>query len=240
MGAMALGEITAWTESPIPVTMIKEGDFWRVTTVDPRPAGAEPDALFEPSKKLWLSTSHVWADEMLNPVDNLGPLFWDTETTGTGKSAEIISIGVVNIFGETCFESLIRPERTIRLLATEVHGITQEMLAAAPTFSMVYFELCNLLWGRTWVIYNAPFDTRLLDQTCLRYGFGPILSAGVHCAMEHFARYNGEWDMKYQHFTSKPLEFAAERFGIQNEKAHSALSDALTTWKVVRALAEAK
>jgi DNA polymerase-3 subunit epsilon len=96
----------------------------------------------------------------------------DLETTGFSphRGDRVIEIGAVAVAaGEIVaeFQSLIRVPRAIPWQASQVHGITDAMLAGQPLPEKVYPELYEFIGGSTLVAHNARFDL-----TFLRYELG--------------------------------------------------------------------
>lgn len=94
---------------------------------------------------------------------------FDLETTGLSPWAgdEIVEIGAMKIFGddldvENAFHSLVRPRRPISPEASKVNGITNEMVADAPTFSEVFPRFLEFVGGAHLVAQNAKFDMSFL------------------------------------------------------------------------------
>lgn len=115
----------------------------------------------------------------------------DTETTGLDTGAEIIEVAVIDASGKVLFDSFVRPKNPIPEEVTEIHGITNQMVQDAPTWSVVWRELEPFLKERLILIYNAPFDIRLINQTCALWGMEePQLHA--ECVMEAFRLLQGE------------------------------------------------
>lgn len=54
--------------------------------------------------------------------------------------------------------------------ARQVHGITDEEVAAAPTWPEVYAQLVPLTVGRELVAWNARFDRRALERSSALHG----------------------------------------------------------------------
>ena len=52
----------------------------------------------------------------------------------------------------------------------EIHGITDEMVEDAPTFQEVYPKIVQAIAGKDVVIYNADYDSYLLDNLIIRNG----------------------------------------------------------------------
>src|SRR5436853_3595937 len=99
----------------------------------------------------------------------------DSETTGLNKEKddEIIELAIVDASGAVLFASLIQTQDSKRRdLATDIHGITQEMLAQAPTFPEVWPQIEALLQQYPNIlVYNAAYDHDLLNTTARRYGY---------------------------------------------------------------------
>jgi DNA polymerase III epsilon subunit family exonuclease len=94
---------------------------------------------------------------------------FDFETTGLSPWAgdEIIEIGAMKIFGnqldeQNIFHSLINPKRVIPEEATKVNGITNDMVASAPTLDVVLPKFLDFI-GTAWLVaQNAKFDMGFL------------------------------------------------------------------------------
>ncbi|HET7035253.1 MAG TPA: 3'-5' exonuclease [Thermomicrobiaceae bacterium] len=159
--------------------------------------------------------------------------FLDTETTGLRHHDEIVDIALVDAAGQTLLNTLVRPSRPIPPEVVAIHGITDAHVASSPPWPEVYPELRRLLRAfPCLVIYNAPFDLRLLDQTCRRFDLSP-LSATIeaHCAMRRYAQYAGpgkRWR----------LQDALAALGARASPAHRALADANACRQVVSAMAD--
>lgn len=94
----------------------------------------------------------------------------DTETTGleVEKGHRIIEIGCVELVNRrrtgNNFHRYLNPGRQIDEAATEVHGLTTEMLADKPSFADIAEELLEFIGGAELVIHNAEFDAGFLDH----------------------------------------------------------------------------
>jgi len=161
----------------------------------------------------------------------------DTETTGLGIEAEICDVGVVSINGTILLDTLVKPRNPIPPGATAVHGITDEMVADAPPFSVVYDMLTDVL-GDSVIVYNLDYDFKIINQCARAEGLPEFdLTGGWGCAMLAFSEYDGTIG-KYGSLKWHKLDFAAETFGIP-PGGHRALADAETTRRVILAMAEA-
>nr|WP_254877159.1 3'-5' exonuclease [Salmonella enterica] len=72
---------------------------------------------------------------------------------------------MVNARGERIFETLLKPTVGIDPAAAAVHGISDDDLVSAPSWSDIAQQLQHHIGQRPLVIFNADFDTRILKQT---------------------------------------------------------------------------
>ncbi len=109
-------------------------------------------------------------------------IFGDTETTGLGRDSKAVEIAWVetdddfNVVAK--HHSLLNPMMPIQPDATEVHGITNEMVADKPTIDQYMDFLGHPLQGDDVVLaaHNARFD---------RAYFGPWMGeVGVLCTLK--------------------------------------------------------
>jgi len=171
-------------------------------------------------------------------------LILDTETTGLGDDAEVVELALIDCAGAVLLDTLVRPSGPVPAEAAAIHGITDAMLAEAPTWSAIHARFCDLVEGRQVVIYSREFDTRVISQTARRYGlpapqgFDLVLDHGpIHCAMQAYARFRGEWNAEKGQYRWQKLSAAAQQQGVTVTNAHRALGDCLMTLGVVRAMA---
>jgi Exonuclease len=146
----------------------------------------------------------------------------DTETTGLGD-AWMVEVAVVDVTGRVLIDTLVNPQVPIPADATAIHGITDEMIAAAPTFSEILPDLTRVLHGRRTGIYNEEFDCGILRGELDRHfraaepGAAPELwlthpsatgwmaNLRTDCAMERYAQWYGEWHDYWENYTWQPL-----------------------------------
>lgn len=168
----------------------------------------------------------------------------DTETTGLDDHAEIVEISVIDQAGAVVLDTLVKPVNPIPADATAIHGITNEMVRNAPTWDQVHAQVIQLFTERPVVIYNAEYDTRLIEQSAARYNLldddlVECLNSNFNCAMMEYAYFWGECrsdgEPKWQRLTN-----AAAQQGVEIEgEAHRALCDCKTTLGVIKAMAAA-
>lgn len=182
------------------------------------------------------------SDQHPNPADRRSAIDWarrvlnssgkyvilDTETTGLGKTDEIIQLAVIDLNGNTLFDENLRPTKRKRMSAkaVEIHGLTMASLKDCPTFAELTRPLKKAIGRRRIITYNAEFDKRLYKQTWeLAGGFLP--RAEWECAMLQYAKYVGQWNHYHQDYKWQKLKGGD----------HSALGDCLATLNLVSAMA---
>lgn len=162
-------------------------------------------------------------------------LYLDTETTGLDGGAEVVDLAVVAADGRVLLETLVRPSGRIPAGASAIHGIFDHHVTAAPTWPAVHGRLHALLAGRTVVVYNAPFDRRIVEQCCHRHRLDAP-PATWECAMRRYAAFHGEPGPRGG-YRSHKLERAVAAFGAA-PGGHRAAADALACRAVVHGMAE--
>jgi DNA polymerase-3 subunit epsilon len=90
----------------------------------------------------------------------------DIETTGSHYGADCITeIGIVVTDGVKeigRYETLVNPQARIPRFITHLTGITEAMVADAPTFDLVADEIMSFLEGRIFVAHNVNFDYKIV------------------------------------------------------------------------------
>lgn len=156
----------------------------------------------------------------------------DTETTGVHVEVDrIVQIGVVKINpngSRRKWQSLVNPEIPIPPEATEVHGITDDMVAKAPTFQQLCdrerihlgFRGCDVLG------YNASFDLDFLRSEFNRLDFeDPFKSSRIIDPLSI-----------YRFFSPRDLTAAVKEYlGEEMVGAHDAMTDIEYTIRVFEA-----
>lgn len=158
------------------------------------------------------------------------PVFLDTETTGLGPTDEVIEVCVLDADGKALVDTLVKPLGRVHPEAARHHGITEAMLAGAPSWPEVWpLVKASLGKGRI-VIYNVEFDVRLMRQSHRLHGMRWDVADGrFDCIMHLYAQYYGEWDRRRAAYRWHKLEAAARRSGILLRNTHRAGDDALLT-----------
>ena len=96
----------------------------------------------------------------------------DTETTGLDYTKErIIEFAAVRLENgkvKDTYQTLINPEQHIRKSSIAIHGITEDMVADAPTEKDVMGEIFEFIGDAPIVAHNAIFDYSFLNEASKR------------------------------------------------------------------------
>ena len=159
----------------------------------------------------------------------------DTETTGGSaghghRLTEVAAVRVRDGLVVERFASLVNPERPIPREITRLTGITDAMVARAPTFDRVAPDLLAFLSTSVIVAHNAPFDRAFLDAE-LRRAYGRRLASPFVCTVQLARRV-------VPGLKSYRLDALAGHFGVSIQNRHRALGDAEATGEVFCRLLE--
>jgi DNA polymerase III epsilon subunit family exonuclease len=174
----------------------------------------------------------IGAAERDHRLDELAFVVFDTETTGLRPEAgdQVISLAGVRVkAGEVRryekFDALVHPGRPVPPESVSFHGITDGVLAGAPSLDVVLPAFLRFAGDAVLVGHEASFDLRFLAPQARRLGLPSLtarpildtrlLSRSLHGPAEEHS-----------------LEAVARRLGVAVVGRHSALGDALTTAEV--------
>jgi len=157
----------------------------------------------------------------------------DVETTGMRASGDdrVTDIAVVLVQGdrvELVFDSLINPGCAISPQITALTGITDAMVADAPTFDMAADAILAALAGRVFVAHNVRFDWSFVNAE-LRRNRGLSLDGPRLCTVRMSRRL-------VHGLTSHALDHVTAHFNLDNGARHRASGDALVTAEILRRL----
>lgn len=169
-----------------------------------------------------------WARQMLAS----DALILDTETTGLRSHDQIVQLALIDMAGNVLLDCLIKPTIPISRDASAIHGITDAMVAEAPSFADIWPTLCDIIRDKTVIIYNADYDTRLLAQSSRAHDLPrtPITHATFKCAMLPYSAWVGDWSQWHGNYKFQKLPGGD----------HSALGDCKATLAVIKRMAEDK
>lgn len=188
-------------------------------------------------------------------IDGLFPLvIIDTETTGLSpRSCEIVELSAIKVLpgfrAESCFTTLIKPKKAIPAKATEVHGITKEMVADAPAMREVVDAFNDYIAGCNVVGHNVTFDLGFLYAAgvelspkvkyydTLDLAKKTLVSSGKQQYNHHTGQYEDPEDYDVEDYRLTTL---CDHYGIYRDDAHRSLSDCLATLKILEHIIDDK
>jgi DNA polymerase-3 subunit epsilon len=162
---------------------------------------------------------------------SLVPIYYDTETTGLSpEKNRLVEIAFFNAVTERSFVSLINPKVPIPPEASAISGITDQMVADAPTFGELIPELLEFCEGQTVLIAH---NNDAFDQ--------PFLAAEFQRALHPMPQWNFidslKWARKYRpDLPRHSLQFLRGLFNIAENRAHRALDDVIVLKQVFELL----
>ncbi|MDO8731799.1 MAG: DEDD exonuclease domain-containing protein [Actinomycetota bacterium] len=113
-------------------------------------------------------------DDLGIPLAEVTFVVLDLETTGgSPKQAGITEIGAVKVKGGEVlgeFGTLVNPEAAIPPFIAALTGITDALVAGAPTLNGVLPSLMEFIGDSVLVAHNAPFDVGFLMAACQSHG----------------------------------------------------------------------
>ncbi len=184
------------------------------------------------SATLWLNNKDVRKNDMNKKqlIDHLSDfVVFDLETTGTNcNSDSIVEISAIKIQSGKAveeFSTLVNPGCSIPFYASQVNGITDDMVKDAPVFEDVLPCFLDFVGDLPLVGHNIhTFDLKFIYRDCEKYlgksidnDYVDTLKLARTCLPE----------LKHHSLTD-----LAAHFGISTEGAHRALNDCRMTLAV--------
>lgn len=162
------------------------------------------------------------------------PLFFDTETTGVRPEQDrIVEIAVFDLERNISFCELVNLKVLIPKDASQVHGITDDMVKGAPDFAAIGKKLLEFCSGEVALIgHNCDgFDVPFLKAEFTRNG----LALPSHWIFVDSLK----WARKYRRDLPKhALQFLRQIYGIKPNQAHRALADVMVLSEVFRMMTD--
>lgn len=154
----------------------------------------------------------------------------DVETTGGSpdrghRITEIAAVEIRDGLISEDFQTLVNPGRRIPPRISEITGITDEMVEAAPFFEEVAIDLYDFLEGRVFVAHMVSFDWKFVS-TQLGDAIGFVPQSPKLCTVQLARRL-------LPGLARRNLDALATHFEIPNPARHRAYGDALTTARVL-------
>lgn len=158
-----------------------------------------------------------------------GYIALDLETTGSdSKKDRIIEIGAIKVRryrSPETFSTYINPGIPIDPAATAVNGITDAMVAGAPSEGDAIGRLVDFIGNIPYIAaHNAPFDTDFLVEACLRCG------EYLHCLTFDTLSFCRS---AFPGLENYELETIAKKFGMRNPNPNRTLGDADTLAQLI-------
>lgn len=158
------------------------------------------------------------------PVDAARYVVLDTETTGFAAYAgdEIVQIALLEYRGleptGEAFCTHVRPSRPIPETATEIHGITDEMVADAPPMAEVIDSVVEFMDSAVLVGHHIAFDLRFFNRVTQRELFLRLPHPTIDTMLLYLS-HSGQLG----HYE---LSEVAQACGVPLEGRHDAVGDA--------------
>ena len=144
----------------------------------------------------------------------------DCETTGGRASrdrlTEIALIEVAHGRVIDQWQTLLNPQQSIPPWITQLTGISNAMVAGAPTFDAISASLFERLQGKVIVAHNARFDYSFLKQSFQRNGL--TLTSKTLCSVK-LSR------LLFPQYRHHGLDKIIDRLGISVDNRHRAMAD---------------
>ena len=162
--------------------------------------------------------------------------FVDLETTGTRAARDrITEIGIVRVDADadggvprvTEWSSLVNPGITVPAAIVALTGITDAMIADAPSFASLARDVRQLLGGCVFVAHNARFDYGFLKHEFAR--LERSFTARVLCTVKLSRR-------MFPDVQGHNLDALIERHHLLGTDRHRALGDARAIWEFMQTL----
>jgi DNA polymerase-3 subunit alpha (Gram-positive type) len=155
----------------------------------------------------------------------------DFETTGLNPQRDvIIEIAAVKVKNHKIvdtFSQLVKPKKQIPDMIVNLTGITNDMVANAPSINRVLPKFMNFIGKDVLVGHNIDFDSKFLSAACQRAQI--TYTNRVSDTLE-LSRRTLPWANNHK------LTTVCRELGITNKNAHRALSDVKATQQVFEIL----
>ncbi len=147
----------------------------------------------------------------------------DIETTGLDytkeKMVEFAGVRLENGKIKDTFQTLINPQQHIRKSSMAIHGITEEMVADAPTEDQVIEKILDFIGDFPIIAHNAVFDYSFLNESSLRFNGKELTNPRVD-TQHMFKEVFPELD-------SHGLGVLTQKFNVELVNHHRAMDDAM-------------
>ena len=177
------------------------------------------------------------AEKVLNPVAsvqmNTGYVVFDLETTGLSPfKDEIIEIGAVKVDKEgqivDTFTTLVKPTQPVTEFIRNLTGISNEMLADAPSIYTALPRFNDFVGDATVIGHNVTFDIAFVQQKAKIYQDIKFLNPYIDTLTLTRKVYPG--------LKSYKLQDLIKEYNLKTYAAHRALADVVATQQLYELL----
>ena len=178
--------------------------------------------------KVTILRHQTWPEYSL---DSSRFVVFDTETTGFhyNKKDEIISVGAVAIenglITESSFSQFVNPNRLIPAIATEITGITNEMVANCPDVLTVLDNFLEFKGLSPLIAHTASFDLNFINIKLRKYCGQRLNAPIIDTLILAQLLFPKEENLR-------SLDSLAQHYDIDLSERHTALGDALITAQI--------
>ncbi|HSQ17177.1 MAG TPA: 3'-5' exonuclease [Anaerolineales bacterium] len=169
------------------------------------------------------------------------PLYLHLAASKHDLQGEVVEVAILETDGSPLLEDLVRPQGTIRPDMSAVHGITNELVRAAPPWAEVYPRVRLALEERRVVVYDVATCLGLMHRsTDLAHLRWEIDEENFIDVQSLFARFHGQRAAGSTRFQTYPMLEAANMLGLNTETIghRRALEDAALLRAMLMALAQ--
>lgn len=157
------------------------------------------------------------------PRKKIVEIVLDTETTGLDytreRLVEFAAVRLENGKVKGTFQTLINPEQHIRKSSMAIHGITEEMVADAPTEKEILGDILEFIGDAPIVAHNAIFDYSFLNEACKRVFKKKFENKKID-TQQMFKEISPDLE-------SHGLAALTDKFHVELENHHRAMADAM-------------
>lgn len=154
-----------------------------------------------------------------------GVIVFDLETTGLSSLCDkIIEVGAIKILPNQevrQFSTLINPEIEIPKRSTDIHGITNQMVADAPKVDVVMKSFHGFIENYPLVAHNAQFDVGFIIFQFHLHGIEANANP-IFCSCQYARK-------SIKSAQNHKLSTLCKHLDIELENHHRAVDDALAT-----------
>ena len=177
------------------------------------------------------------ASDLATPLSDITFVVLDLETTGgSAEACHITEVGALKFRGGEClgtFQTLVNPGPGVSLPPdiTYLTGITEAMVAPAPTIESVLPAFAEFVGDAVLVGHNVHFDLRFLHANLVRLGYPPLDNRFVDT-------YALARRLLRDDVANCKLRTIARHLRTEADPCHRALEDARATAEVLHLLLE--